>query len=142
MRTALILLAIAIWLPACGTASEPTAVFTGEECTYEGPTEFELGSTVTFAFVNESGVTDMGFSVWPVPEDTNPDRILAEGLFGVVPDDGTYEMYDAVFPPVEIGSTSSLDITLDRSGRHAIICFDASGIIPGDRDYAILFDVG
>ena len=134
------LLGLTILLSACGGEVEPTATFTGDRCDYQGPSAFELDSTVTFTFVNDSSVTDMGFSVWPIPDTTTAQEIFDEGLFAVVGDDDTYSFYDAVFPPTETGSTSSLDVTFDRSGSHAIICFDVSGI-GADRDYAILFDV-
>lgn len=140
MRSKTAVVAILVLLASCSSESEPKATFTGDGCDYEGPSEFALDSTTTFTFVNDSEVTDLGFSVWPLPDGANAGEILEKGLFGVIGDDGSLEFYDALFPPTAIGSTAQLDITLDRPGPHAIICFDVSGV-GSDRDYAILFDV-
>ncbi len=66
------------------STGDAIATYDGSECVYEGPTEFDLNSTVTFTVTNESDTTDMGFSVWSVPEGTTADEILEDGIFTVV----------------------------------------------------------
>ena len=39
-------------LASCSTSSEPTATYTGGACDYDGPSEFDLESTVTFTVTN------------------------------------------------------------------------------------------
>ncbi len=45
----------------CSSSSEPTAIFTGSACDYSGPSEFDVNSTVTFTYTNESDTTGAGF---------------------------------------------------------------------------------
>jgi hypothetical protein len=124
------------------TTGDAIATYDGSECVYEGPTEFDLDSTVTFTVTNESDTTDMGFSVWSVPEGTTADEILEDGIFTVVgggpPADPEKGFYAALFPPTAIDSTEDLTVTLDTPGQHALICFDAS---TGGGDRAIMFTV-
>lgn len=136
----LLIAVLLISLSGCSSSTEPTATFTGDGCAYQGPLQFDIGSSVAFTFVNDSSTTDMGFSIWPIPDTATAQDILDKGLFEIFGEDDSYEFYDAVFPPIAIGARSTLDITLDRSGSHAIVCFDVSGV-GADRDYAILFDV-
>ncbi len=132
---------VAVVVTGCtGTTSEPTATYYGSGCSYEGPTEFDLGSAVTFTFINESDTTNMGFGVWSIPEGTTADDILAEGIFGVVgggpPVDPEKGFYAALFAPTAIDSTGTLTVTLDKPGQHALNCYDES-----TGDHAIMFTV-
>jgi hypothetical protein len=124
------------------TTGEAIATYDGSGCVYEGPTEFDLNSTVTFTVTNESDTTEMGFAVWSVPEGTTADEILEDGIFTVVgggpPADPEKGFYTALFAPTAIDSTEDLTVTLDTPGQHALICFDAS---TGGGDHAIMFTV-
>ena len=59
-----ILVVLPLVLAACSGSGEPTATYNGDDCDYDGPSEFELDSTVTFTVINESDTTDVGFSIW------------------------------------------------------------------------------
>ncbi len=134
---------VAVVLTGCSdTTSEPTATYDGSGCSYEGPTEFDLDSTVTFTFINESDTASMGFAVWSVPEGTTADDILEEGIFVVIgggpsvdPEKG---FYAASFAPTAVDSTEILTVTLDRPGQHALNCYDES---PDGGDHTIMFTV-
>ncbi len=123
------------------TTGDAIATYDGSECVYEGPTEFDLNSTVTFTVTNESDTTDMGFSVWSVPEGTTADEILEDGIFellGITDVDEWPGFYAALFPPTAIGTSETLRVFLDKPGLHAFNCFDAS---TGGRNHAIMFTV-
>ena len=127
-------------LASCSTSSEPTATYTGGACDYDGPSEFDLDSTVTFTVINESDNTNVGFGVWSVPEGTTADEIVEEGLFdllGISDVDDWPGFYAALFSPTAIDSTGILTVTLDKPGQHALICFDATA----DADHPIMFTV-
>ncbi len=136
---------LVVALAACGGTSEPTATYTGGACDYDGPSEFDLDSTVTFTFINESDTTNMGFSVWSVPEGTTPDEILEGGIFEVVlggPLVGDVEdapgFYAALFPPTAVDGTGILTVALDMPGQHALNCFDSTD---GGGNHAVMFTV-
>ena len=62
-RTMTLATSLVVALIACRGSAEPTATYTGGACDYDGPSEFDLNSTVTFTVVNGSDTTDMGFGV-------------------------------------------------------------------------------
>ncbi len=123
------------------TQAEATATYDGSECAYEGPTAFDLDSTVAFTVINQSDTTNMGFAVWSVPEGTTADDILEEGIFVVVgggpPVDKEKGFYAALFAPTAIDSTGILTVTLDKPGQHALNCYD----LLTDENHAIMFIV-
>ena len=127
-------------LASCSTSSEPTATYTGGACDYDGPSEFDLDSTVTFTVINESDNTNMGFGVWSVPEGTTADEIVEEGLFdllGITDVDDWPGFYTALFAPTAIDSTGSMRVLLDTPGQHVLNCFD----VTADLDHPIMFTV-
>jgi len=71
-------------LASCSTNSEPTATYTGGACDYDGPSEFDLDSTVTFTVINESDTTEAGFALWKFPDDATPEAIFEQGIFEFV----------------------------------------------------------
>jgi hypothetical protein len=85
---------------------------------------------VTFTVTNESDTTDMGFSVWSVPEGTTADEILEDGIFTVVgggpPADPEKGFYAALFAPTAIGTSQTLRVFLDTPGQHALNCYEGS----------------
>ena len=124
------------------TQAEASATYDGSGCSYEGPTEFDLGSTVAFTVINESDTTNMGFAVWSVPEGTTANDILEQGIFVVVgggpPPDPEKGFHAASFAPTAIDSTDILTVTLDKPGQHALNCYDES---TDGGDHAIMFTV-
>lgn len=124
------------------STGDAIATYDGSECVYEGPTEFDLNTTVTFTVTNESDTTDMGFSVWSVPEGTTADEILEDGIFTVVgggpPADPEKGFHTALFAPTAIGTSEGLRVFLDTPGLHAFNCFDSS---TGGGNHAIMFTV-
>ena len=75
---------LVVVLAACSGSSEPTATYTGSACDYDGPSEFDVNSTVTFTVTNESDERDIGFSVLKIPLGTTAEEIFNEGIFNVV----------------------------------------------------------
>ncbi len=136
----LIVVPLVLALASCSTTSDPTATYTGGACDYDGPSEFDLDSTVTFTVINESDTTNMGFGVWSVPEGTTADEIVEEGLFDLLGISNVNDwpgFYTALFAPTAIDSTGTLTVTLDKPGQHALNCYDATA----DADHAIMFTV-
>jgi hypothetical protein len=145
-RMLLIAVPLVLALASCSTTSDPTATYTGSACDYDGPSEFDLDSTVTFTVINESDTTNMGFGVWSVPEGTTADEIAEEGLFellGISDVDDWPGFYTALFAPTPIDGTDArggpltMKVFLDTPGQHALNCFDAAA----DLDYPIMFTV-
>jgi hypothetical protein len=134
----LFILAIA----GCSSSNEPTASFTGDACPYDGPSEFEVNSTVTFTFTNESDGSDVGFAVWKFPEGATAEEIFNEGIFNIVPEEDA--LIDFVSAPTVNGTEYDLTVTFTETGQHGINCFDLSGG-GGDEtagNYVTMFTVG
>ena len=134
-------------LAACGddssnSSSEPAATYVGGGCDYEGPTEFDLGDTVTFTVTNDSETSSVGFAVLTLPEGATSEEFLEEGIFAVV-DEETHKVYEGAWPPNPRGVPVEMTVTFDTSGQHGINCFDQSGDDhDGDGlDYMTLFTV-
>ena len=51
---------------------------------YDGPSDFDVGSTVTFTVTNESETPDVGFAVFKVPDGVTAEEIFEQGIFNVV----------------------------------------------------------
>ena len=131
---------LVVALTACSGSGEPTATSTGGACEYDGPSEFDLDSTVTFTVINESDTTNMGFDVWSLPEGTTADEIVEVGLLellGIGGPDDYPGFYAAVFAPTPIDSPDSMTVTLDKPGPHVLICFDEAK----ELDHPLMFTV-
>ena len=131
---------LVVALTACSGSGEPTATYTGGACEYDGPSEFDLDSTVTFTVINESDTTNMGFDVWSLPEGTTADEIVEVGLFELLDISGPDDypgFYAAVFAPTPIDSPDSMTVTLDKPGPHVLICFDEAK----ELDHPLMFTV-
>ena len=126
-------------LAACSGSSEPTATYTGDTCDYDGPSEFDLNSTVTFTFTNESDETDIGFSVLKFPEGTTAEEIFNDGIFNVVTDFDS-ALIDLVFAPTVVGTEYDLTVTFNETGQHGINCFNLAGA-ETEADYVTMFTV-
>ena len=131
---------LVIVLAACSGSSEPTATYTGGACDYDGPSEFDLNSTVTFTVTNESDTTQVGFAVWDFPEGLTPEELLEQGIFEFVTF-GNAEVFAS--SPTAIGTSEELTVTFDTPGQWGLNCYDESG---GEHagaglDYATMFTV-
>ncbi len=141
--TAIVVLLVVV-LAACGSSSsEPAKIYDGNGCTYDGPTEFDLNSEVTFTFMNESEDTGVGFVVWTVPDGTTAEEIEEKGIFGAT---GTqqgntapYEFWEAKFPPTQLDTEYQVTVTLDREGLYSVNCFVQTG--PPNTHYATIITV-
>ena len=101
-------------------SSEPTSTFDGSGCTYDGPTEFDLNTEVTFTFINTSDGS-AGYGIWKVPEGTTVGDITEKSIFGIGAD-RTPDMR-AVALPSSPGIDKELVVALDTSGLWAVNCF-------------------
>jgi hypothetical protein len=141
--TAFVLLLV-VALAACSSSSEPTKIYDGNGCTYDGATEFDLDSEVTFTFINESDDTGVGFVVWEVPDGTTAEEINEKGIFEAT---GTqqgntapYEVWEAKFPPTELDTEYQVTVLLDRDGLYSVNCFVETGA-PVNTHYATIITV-
>ena len=125
-------------LAVSDTTSDPIATYDGNECVYEGPTEFDLDSTVSFTVINESDNTAVGFGVWSVPDGSTAAEILEKGIFEVVgaTSIAADEFYAGRLPPTGRDHEYELSVTLDTPGQHVLNCFEEPG-----GDHAIMFTV-
>jgi hypothetical protein len=138
--TALLVL-VALALAGCSSSSEPSATFTGAACNYDGPSEFDLNSTVTFTFTNESANLSVGFSVLKFPEGSTADEVFNKGMANVVPSDDAFLGF--VPDPTLNDTEYDLTVTFVETGQHGVNCFDQSvpGVDPTGADYATMFTV-
>jgi hypothetical protein len=103
---------------------EVTAEFTGDDCVYSGPTEFEVGDEfeITVVDVTEERV-DVGYAVTKVPDGTSVDDASEEGFIENLPDGpGTFLQSEVT----EEGTERVMSITLDVAGTWLVHCFDLS----------------
>jgi hypothetical protein len=129
-RLLIVVVPLVLVLASCSTSSEPTKTYDGTDCTYDGATEFDLNSEVTFTFVNESEDPEVGFVVWEVPDGTTAALIDEVGIFevtGAVDQNSDYEFFEAKFPPTVQDQEYAATVTLDRAGLYAINCFVDTG---------------
>ncbi len=117
-----------LWIPAvlaalalagCTTGTEPTTTFTGDECSYDGPSEFDLGTEVGFTFINTSDNSTAGFGIWVVPDGTTEAEL--RGTLGWFP--GDTEAHSQTRP----GLDKELAVTLDTAGPWAVTCHLVAG---------------
>lgn len=141
--TAATLAATSTTTPAASTTTtdEPAhvaaATYTGGACEYDGPSQFDLGSTVTFVVSNESDTSNVGFAVWDLPEDVTSEEIHDQGIFAFV----AFGNFAAIaFAPTAIGEPEELTVTFETPGQWGLNCYDESGGAPG-IDYVTLFTI-
>jgi hypothetical protein len=140
-RLLMIVVPLVLVLAGCSTGSDPTAVYDGATCAYDGPSDFDAGSTVTFTVTNESETPDVGFAVFKVPEGVTAEEILEQGIFNVVFDvvPGS-DALGGVDPPTAIGTSSSFSVTFAEEGQHGINCYVFPGPETGS-DHVAIFTV-
>jgi len=132
---------LVVGLAGCSTNSEPTATYTGDGCDYDGPSEFDVNTTVTFTVINDSDTTNIGFSIWKFPSGMTAEELESGGIFETAgPED---DFTTANFPPTPIGEPEELRAFFDTAGQWGINCFESSG--PGDdelgNDHITMFTV-
>ena len=114
---------LVVVLAACnGSSGEPTATYNGSGCAYDGPSEFDLNSEVTFTFIDETESGSAGFAIWPVPAGTTAEQIQEEGIFNVGIDPIPWSSETQVSD-----SEWMFTATFGDAGLHALNCFDMSG---------------
>ena len=129
----------------CSSSSEPSpslgpsVSFTGTECVYDGPSEFDLNSTVTFTFTNDSDKGDVGFGVMKFPEGVTAEEISAKGMNKAVADAHSASM-GVKLPPTVKGTEYQLTATFIETGQHGINCFSLGGNAIG-ADHVTMFTV-
>ena len=128
---------LVVVLAACSGSSEPTATYTGDACDYDGPSEFDVNSTVTFTVTNESDERGIGFSVLKIPEGTTAEEIFNEGIFNAVAGDPIIEV---VFAPTVVDTEYDLTVTFNETGQHGINCFNIAGA-ESEADFITMFTV-
>jgi hypothetical protein len=114
--------------------NEVTVEFTGDDCVYSGPTEFEVGDEIeiTASDVTEERV-DVGFGVVPVPDGTTVAEVREKGIEEVVGEDALD--FDGAFLFTEVteeGTVRVLSTTLDVAGTWLVNCF---GDLSPDEDF-------
>ncbi len=142
--TAFVVLGV-LAVAGCSSSSElsaslgPSVSFTGTECVYDGPSEFDLNSTVTFTFTNDSDTGDVGFSVMKFPEGVTAEEVSAKGMNNAVADAHGASM-GVKLPPTANGTEYQLTATFIETGQHGINCFGLSGNAIG-ADHVTMFTV-
>jgi len=125
-------------------SSESTKIYDGSGCTYDGETEFDLNSEVTFTFINESDHTGVGFVVWTVPDGTTAEEINEKGIFEAtgtaLGNTAPYEFWQAKFPPTQLDTEYQVTVTLDRAGLYSVNCFVETGA-PVNTHHATIITV-
>jgi len=112
-------LLMALALAGCSTSTEPTTTFTGDDCSYDGPLEFDLGTEVTFTFVNSSDNSTAGYGIWKTPDGTTTaDLELTLGWFP-----GDTEAHSESRPGFDKESV----VMLDTAGTWAVTCHLVAG---------------
>jgi hypothetical protein len=141
-RLSVLVLLFVLAIAGCSSSSEPTAAFTGDACLYDGPSEFEVNSTVTFTFTNESDESGVGFAVLKFPEGATAEEVFNDGIFNIVPESDA--LWEFVSAPTVNGTEYDLTVTFDETGQHGINCFDISGggVDETESDYVTMFTVG
>ncbi len=109
-------------------------------CSYEGRTDFDVNSEVTFTFVNDTEDWNKGFSVLKVPEGITVEEIneMRRALYlpGFEEEDRPYSPYLPSGQGRGPGSLSDLSVVLNRPGLHALICFEFFDEDDLGQDYA------
>jgi hypothetical protein len=117
--------AFALVVAACSDDddnNEVSAEFTGDGCTYSGPTEFEVGDEyeITVTDATEERM-EVGFAVLKVPDGTTVVEVSEKGIFEIDVDEdiGTVEFAKVT----EEGTERVITTTLNVAGTWLVNCF-------------------
>ena len=81
-----------------------------------------MNSDVMFTFINESEVLNAGFAVHKVDQGTTTEDIFKLGASAVSEEES--DVYSPYLPsPRHPGIVYPLTVTVDRTGLHALLCF-------------------
>jgi type 1 fimbria pilin len=116
--------AFALVVAACSDDddnNEVTVEFTGDDCVYSGPTEFEVGDEIeiTVSDVTDERV-DIGYAVNKVPDGTSVETASEEGFIESLSDLSDTYLNSEV---TEEGTERVLSATLDVAGTWLVHCF-------------------
>jgi hypothetical protein len=114
-------------LAGLGETVEASAVYDGEGCTYDGPTEVSPGTRVSYTFTNESDTTDVTFGIFRLPEGTTQQEIFATGIDPISGGDTILILH----APSPVGTPRSDSTTFEDAGQYGAACTDFSG---GEND--------
>jgi hypothetical protein len=105
-----------------------SAEFTGDDCVYSGPTEFEVGDEIEITVSDATEErTDVGFAVHPVPDGTTVAEVREKGIEEVRGQDAEDFPGEFLFSEVtEEGTVRVLTATLDVAGTWLVNCFAMS----------------
>jgi len=136
--TALTMLLV-VALAACSGSSDPTATYTGDGCDYDGPSEFDVNTNVTFTVTNDSDITDIGFAIWKFPSGVTSEEISSEGIFQAVGPDDDFAALNS--SPTPIGEPEELSVFFDTPGQWGINCFVFANDRSPEQDHTTMFTV-
>ena len=129
-----VVMCVILLTAACSDdASGPTSTYTGSGCTYEGPSEFDVGSEVTFTFIDEAESGNTGLVLWIVDEGTIPEMIHDEGIFNVEAMQTKMRTIDSLSETEVSASEYQFTARFEQPGTYALNCYDTSG---GENDGA------
>ena len=135
-----VVIVVALTAAGCSSdGSEPTATYTGDECDYDGPSDFDLNTTVTFTVTNESDHTDVGFGIWKFPSGVTSEEIFSEGIFQAVGPGDDFATVNS--SPTPIGEPEALGVFFDTPGQWGINCFVFADDRSPGQDYTTMFTV-
>jgi hypothetical protein len=120
-------------LASCSTSSEPTSTYTGGACTYDGPSEFDVNSEVTFTFIDETESGNTGLVLWLVDDGTTPEMIHDEGIFNVEARQTKMRTVDNLSETEVSLREYQFTASFEQPGTYALNCYDTSG---GENDGA------
>jgi hypothetical protein len=135
-------IALALLVAACSfTTTEGirhgrtvTITFDGDDCSYNGPDEFDLDTELTINLTNEAG-TSVGLGVWKVPDGTTAEDIETQGMLRV---GGSVSQNERAIRSPGSASEWTLIVELNEAGTWAFNCFNFGS--PG-FDYPTIVEV-
>lgn len=114
-------------LAGSGETVEASAVYDGEGCTYDGPTEVSTGTRVRYTFTNNSDSTDVTFGIFRLPEGTTQQDIFDTGIDPISGGDTILILH----APSPLGAPRADSTTFEDPGLYGAACTDFSG---GEND--------
>jgi hypothetical protein len=102
--------------------NEVTVEFTGDDCVYSGPDEFEVGDEIEITASDATDErVDIGYAVNKVPDGTPVETASEEGFLDSLPDLSEDNFLHSEV--TEEGTERVLSATLDVAGTWLVHCF-------------------